>query len=185
MIEFTSSNTEKDLKGILELQRANLADALTPGEIQREGFVTVVHSFDVLKKLNGIEKHIIAKEHDKVIAYLLAMTQQSKHDIPILIPMFKIFEETMYEDKPVSSYNYLVVGQVCVAKEYRGRGVLDKCYDAYKNYFSNKYDFAITEIDYRNLRSINAHKRIGFKEIYRYVSGKTEWSIVVWDWQGL
>lgn len=183
MIEYTTSNTESDLKGILELQKANLPDALTPAEIQSQGFVTVVHSFNDLKKLNDIEKHIMAKDNNKVVAYLLAMTQQSKFDIPILISMFTMFEEVMYEGKPVSDYNYLVVGQVCVAKEYRGQGVLDKCYDAYKNHFIHKYDFAITEIDGRNLRSINAHKRIGFKEIYRYTSAKREWSIVVWDWR--
>lgn len=183
MIQYTSSNTESDLSGILELQKTNLPDVLTPDEIKSQGFVTVVHSYNDLKKLNDIEKHIIAKDDDNVIAYLLAMTQQSKFDIPILIPMFKMFDEVIYEGKPVSDYNYLVVGQVCVAKEYRGQGVLDKCYDTYKNYFTNKYDFAITEIDGKNLRSINAHKRIGFKEIHRYTTDKTEWSIVVWDWR--
>ena len=183
MIEYTTSNTESDLKRILELQRANLPNALTSDEIQSQGFVTVVHSFNDLKKLNDIEKHIIANDNGKVVAYLLAMTQQSKADIPVLIPMFKMFEEIVYKDKPVSDYNYLVVGQVCVAKEYRGQGILDKCYDTYKNYFINKYDFAITEIDGRNLRSINAHKRIGFKEIHRYTSDEREWSVVVWDWR--
>ncbi len=35
-----------------------------------------------------------------------------------------------------------------------------------------------------NIRSINAHKRIGFIEIYRYSdTNNTEWSIVIWDWK--
>jgi predicted GNAT superfamily acetyltransferase len=182
MIEYTSSNTENDLKGILELQRANLRDDLTEDEIESQGFVTVVHSYNDLKKLNDIERHIIAKDNDKVVAYLLAMTRQSRSDIPVLIPMFKMFAEKIYGDKPISNYNYMVVGQVCVAKDYRGRGVLDKCYDVYKNYFASRYHFAITEIDSRNLRSINAHNRIGFKEVGRYVADNTEWRIVLWDW---
>jgi len=50
--------------------------------------------------------------------------------------------------------------------------------------FVDKFDFAITEIDNRNQRSLNAHKRIGFREIHRYNSAdKTEWVIVVWDWK--
>ena len=34
------------------------------------------------------------KDGNKIIGYLLAMTQKSQFDIPILIPMFKIFNET-------------------------------------------------------------------------------------------
>ena len=89
----------------------------------------------------------------------------------------------LFRGKPVSAYNYLVVGQVCVDKDYRGRRILDECYAAYRNIFSKSYDFAITEIDCRNLRSIKAHKRIGFTELHTYAStDKKEWSVVIWDW---
>jgi hypothetical protein len=87
MIEFTTANSKSDLEGILILQKSNLAKGLSFEEIQSQGFVTVDHSFDQLKKLNDIEKHVIAKDDEKVIAYVLAMTQKSRHDIPILVPM--------------------------------------------------------------------------------------------------
>jgi len=118
-----------------------------------------------------------------VIAYLLAMTVYSKADIPALIPMFELFDQTPFREKPISGYTYLVVGQVCVDKNYRGQGVLDQCYEAYKKQFQSKYDFAITEIAIKNQRSINAHKRIGFSEIHCYEAPNgEEWSIVVWEW---
>jgi hypothetical protein len=76
-----------------------------------------------------------------------------------------------------------VVGQVCIDKQYRGQGILPNCYAVYKEYYNKKYDFAITEIASTNLRSLNAHRKIGFNEIHSY-SGpdKTEWIVVVWDW---
>ncbi len=111
------------------------------------------------------------------------MTEKSKYDLPVLIPMFELFKSIEFEQKKISSYNYLVVGQVCVDKEYRGTGIIAQCYASYKNYYSNKYDFAVTEIAATNLRSLNAHKRVGFKEIYRYHSEKQiQWVIVLWDW---
>lgn len=184
MISFTLSNTRKDLEGILELQKANLAANLPFKEKQSEGFVTVVHTFNQLSKLNYYEKHIIAKDNEKVIGYLLAMTQQSKTDIPILIPMFNIFNEIIFNNKRISDYNYIVVGQVCIDKLYRGKGILDKCYALYKEYYSDKYEFAITEIAKTNTRSLNAHKRIGFKEIKTYTSpDNVVWTIVVWNWE--
>ena len=77
------------------------------------------------------------------------------------------------------------VGQVCVDKAWRGQGILDHCYATYREQYRNKYDFAITEIAGGNLRSLKAHRRIGFKEINKYVSpDKTEWIVVLWDWHG-
>jgi hypothetical protein len=183
VITYSTANSDDDLKGILKLQKANLARGLSDEEIQTQGFVTVDHSFEQMKKLNASEKHIIAKEHDRVIAYLLAMTKACKHDIPILFPMFEVFDAIIYGNRKVSECNYLVVGQVCVDKDYRGQGILDKCYDAYRDRYQNKYDFAITEIASMNERSRNGHKRIGFTEIHTYTDpNHTKWVVVAWDW---
>lgn len=184
MIIYTTSKSIDDLAGIIELQKSNLPSNLTKEEIAGEGFVTVMHSLEDLEKMNAIEQSIIAKDDDKIIAYLLAMTKKSKADIPVLIPMFENFEKIKFRGKLLSEYNYMVVGQVCVAKSYRGLGILDNCYEEYKKQFKNKYDFAITEIATRNQRSINAHKRIGFAEIHRFnAPDNTEWSIVIREWQ--
>lgn len=186
MIIYTIAQSDDDLHGILDLQKANLRVNLSDTEINSQGFVTVVHSFRELKELNDIEAHVIAKQQDKVIAYLLAMTSKSKKNIPVLVPMFEMFEQVRLGTKFIANYNFIVVGQVCVAKEYRGKGILAKAYSKYKEHFENKYDFAITEIDNANQRSLSAHKKIGFTEIHRYHSpDKTEWVIVVWDWKGL
>jgi hypothetical protein len=183
-LTYTTSKSATDLFGIIELQKNNLPTNLTKEEISSQGFVTVIHSLPQLEKMNSIEQHVICKAGDKVIAYLLAMTKECKNDLPILVPMFKMFYEIPYGRKMLSGCNYIVVGQVCVDKPYRGLGVLDRCYQEYKYIFSKKYDCAITEIAATNLRSLNAHRRIGFNEIHRYKGpDNIEWSIVIWDWQ--
>ena len=183
MLTFTKATSTIDLEGILHLQKKNLAEGLSSEEIQSQGFVTVNHSFDQLKKLNDIEKHVIAKDGDKVVGYVLAMTQASNSDIPILVPMFDVFNNIIFNGKKVNDYHYIVVGQVCVDKAYRGQGIFDKTYATYKEFYKNKYDFAITEIATTNTRSLQAHKRIGFQVINSYIDpDKTEWDVVVWDW---
>ena len=184
MINFTAAIDEADLAGILQLQKENLPGALTKVEIQTQGFLTVKHSLELLKSLNDIEKHIIGKDGDKVVAYLLAMTKKSEKEIPVLFPLFEKFRKIQFKNKPVSDYNYLVVGQVCVHKSYRGQGILDNCYAAYRDYYKEKYTFAITEIANSNQRSQNAHKRIGFTEIHQYENDNGgKWNIVIWDWR--
>jgi L-amino acid N-acyltransferase YncA len=183
MITYTTSKTKEELEQILALQQQNLAVGLTAEEIAAQGFVTVSHSFDDLYKMNELEAHVIAKDNDRVIAYLLAMTIRSRFDIPILLPMFELFENVTYQHKKIADYNYMVVGQVCVAADYRGQGIFDACYAAYKSYFKDKYDFAITEIATRNQRSLNAHKRVGFETIHSYAAPDgEEWNIVLWKW---
>ena len=181
---FTTAQSDTDLYQILDLQKRNLPLSLSPEEVSREGFVTVSHRFEDLKKMNSYEPHVIAKEKDAVVAYLLAMTEKSKRDIPILIPMFDVFENIIYRGKKISEFKYLVVGQVCVAKEFRGRGVLDLCYEEYQKRFSPKYDFAITEISKKNPRSLRAHRRAGFEIVHEYAdSNGIDWDIVLWDWR--
>ena len=184
MIIYTTSSTTTDLEGILRLQKSNLTQRLTADELQSQGFVTLDHSYDQLKKFNDYERHVIAKDNDKVIGYVLAMTKMSRSDIPILFPMFNEFDTVSYKGKIISDFNYIIIGQVCVDKNYRGQGIFDNCYATYRDYYSDKYDFAITEIANTNLRSLNAHKRIGFKEIHSYLGpDHTEWIIVIWDWK--
>jgi GNAT superfamily N-acetyltransferase len=183
MITYTTSKTKDELAQILALQKQNLAVGLSADQIKAQGFVTVSHSFEDLYKLNELEAHVIAKDNDRVVAYVLAMTARSRFDIPILLPLFESFEEVHYQHKKIASYNYMVVGQVCVAADYRGQGVFDACYAAYKSYFKDKYDFAITEIATRNQRSLHAHKRVGFETIHTYVAPDgEEWNIVLWKW---
>lgn len=184
MITIVPAQEERDLRGILQLQKANLAVNLSSSEAAREGFVTVVHSYDQLLALNLLEKHLIAKEGDEVVAYILAMTEVSKRAIPVLIPMFEIFERTQYAGKRLSDYPSVVVGQVCVHQRYRGTGLFDQCYRVYKTHYSKRYSLAITEIAASNTRSLRAHQRIGFERIHSYTAPDgVAWEIVVWDWR--
>jgi len=182
-IVYTTPQRDEDLFGILSLQKRNLAIHLSDAEIATQGFVTVAHSFDDLSKMNAIEQSVIAKDDQQVIGYLLAMTDKSKLDIPVLIPMFEIFEEIEFGERTLADYNYIVVGQVCVDKAYRGGGVLDGLYRYYRDRFMDRYDFAVTEIASTNLRSLKAHARNGFKTIHQYTAPDgVAWCIVLLEW---
>ena len=184
MIIYTTTKNKSDLEGIYILQKTNLKKNLSEQEIESDGFVTVDHKRASLEKLTAIEPHIIAKNDKEIIGYVLAMTKESKYDIPIILPMFEEFEKITYEGKLVSEYEYIVVGQSCVHKNYRGQGIIQNCFQVYKETFDKRYDFTITEIAVTNHRSRNAHKKVGFKEIHSYTdSNQTEWVIVVWDWK--
>ena len=66
-------STDRELLEILDLQKQNLQQALTNKASLQEGFVTVNHSFEVLKRMNDKCAHCIAKHNGKVMGYALCM----------------------------------------------------------------------------------------------------------------
>jgi len=66
-INFTIATSEEELKQIITLQRKNLTASISTNEKQKEGFVTVQHDIEVLKKMNDTQAHIIAKSGDTVV----------------------------------------------------------------------------------------------------------------------
>src|SRR5690554_7712478 len=132
MITFKTTNNKKDLEGILQLQKANLKINLSKDEVEKDGFVTVDHDWETLIGLTNIEPHAIAKDNGKVVGYVLAMTKKSRLDIPLIYPMFDEFKKISYRGKAISDYNYMVVGQACVHKNYRGQGLIEGLFEEYK-----------------------------------------------------
>ncbi|AUC16439.1 GNAT family N-acetyltransferase [Tenacibaculum sp. SZ-18] len=175
MLIFTQTSTETELHQILGLQQKNLPKVLSDEEKKQEGFVTVEHDFETLFQMHEIHPHIIAKYNDKVVGYALSMSTVFKDSIPALIPMFTELEKLNIDQ------NFIIMGQVCVDKEHRGKGIFRSLYEKMSAVFTEKYSSIITEIDAENIRSINAHKAIGFKTISEYPANNQVWKIVAME----
>ncbi|MEP6750040.1 MAG: GNAT family N-acetyltransferase [Bacteroidota bacterium] len=182
MLEASQVSTEKELQQILHLQRQNLHGINDYAIEKEQGFVTVTHSLEQLKQMHNIAASVIVKEDDVLAGYALVMPIACSTVVPELFPMFERFGKMKYTGKPVEQYNFYVMGQICVAAAYRGKGVFDMLYNKHREAFQNKYDFIITEIATRNARSIRAHERIGFKTVDIYKDDLDEWAVVIWDW---
>jgi RimJ/RimL family protein N-acetyltransferase len=74
------------------------------------------------------------------------------------------------------------MGQVCIAKPYRGRGLFKALFQHHKKIYQSQFDLFITEIATRNRRSMRAHEKVGFKVIHIHRDEMDEWNVVAWDW---
>jgi len=175
-ILYKRAHTDKELNEILALQKQNLPNVISDSERKEQGFVTVNHSFDILKSMNTACSHVIATHNNHVVGYALCMLQQFKDDIPILKAMFSEI------DNSVNDHSYLVMGQVCIHKQYRGKGVFRGLYKHMKTELHNIYNSIITEVDTTNTRSLQAHYAIGFKHLKTYHSKGQDWELIYWDW---
>jgi len=170
-IQYTTVQTTDELIQILALQNMNLKSAVTPSEIVQEGFVTVQHTLEVLTRMNNACPHIIAKDDDKVVGHALSMTEDFKDEISILRPMFTELERNKIQ-------NFITMGQICISKTYRKKGIFRGLYDAMKKATYPRYDAIVTEVDTTNHRSLSAHLAVGFKKIGTYHSFGQVWELI-------
>jgi GNAT superfamily N-acetyltransferase len=183
MIRVTTTSGNDDLEKILGLQEKNLSRNLTTDEIKSQGFVTINHSLQMLQQMHTMAPSIIVKDDDRIVAYALTMLREFSALVPALEPMFEKFESLHWKNKPLNFYSYYVMGQICVDKAYRGQGLFDALYQKHKEVYSSRFDLLVTEIATRNLRSINAHQRVGFETVNTFRDETDEWNVVVWDWK--
>ncbi len=172
-IEFTRASRQEELEEILTLQEQNLASDLTEEEIEKEGFVTVSHTLDLLSKMNVVCPHIIAKDKGRVIGYALCMHPDFSREIPVLLSMFEQIREVVPKDQ-----SYMVMGQVCIDQAYRGKGVFRGLYKTMKRSLSSSFELIVTEVDSTNLRSLNAHCAIGFRNLLSYPADGRQWHLI-------
>ena len=177
MIEARQVADERELEQILDLQRRNLPRSLSQREMAENGFVTVEHTLEVLRRMHALVPSIVAKDGDELAGYALVMPVECRSFIPILAPMFQRLEAVgMFQQR------FYVMGQICVARPYRGRGVFDLLYRAHREQLQGRFDAVVTEVSVRNGRSLRAHQRVGFEELERYRDATDEWVLLIWRW---
>jgi hypothetical protein len=182
MLCSTLTRTTDELEQILQLQKQNLRHHVDEAEMKTQGFVTIQHDLNVLRQMNELAPAVIIKDNDQVVAYALTMLRECRQLIPDLEPMFALLDQLYWNNKPLNDYRFYVMGQVCISKQYRGKGLFDELFLYHKKIYQSRFDLFITEIATRNTRSIRAHERVGFKTIHVHRDELDEWAVVGWDW---
>ena len=172
-IRYVTASDDSELLQILKLQLANLPSSLSDNEKQSEGFVTVSHSLELLKAMNKKCPHILAKSDDLVVGYALCMHPDFRDKIDVLKPMFREIDKVLSPDEP-----YLIMGQICIAKSHRKRGIFRGLYKKMRESTQTEFSTIITEVDNRNQRSLLAHYAVGFRDLYQYHSDGTNWFLL-------
>lgn len=179
MITVRKAETQSELQGILDLQRKNFKNSVSVSEARQEGFVTVKHELKTLLRMQSYEPQIIAIDKDRVVGYALVMVTALRDTIEVLKPMFETLDGLEYDGRHLSEASYYIMGQVCIDKAFRGKGIFSRLYQEHRSAFGDSYDYCITEVSENNGRSMRAHIREGFEVIHRFRDHTDEWNILL------
>jgi GNAT superfamily N-acetyltransferase len=171
-----------ELEQILVLQRKNLKQALPEAEMHSQGFVTVQHELAALEKMHALAPSIIAHQGSELVAYALMMPRECGALMSVLVPMFELFERLEYRGKPLKEHRFYVMGQICIDKDHRGKGLFEALYHKHRELYQPRFDLILTEVSLRNQRSLRAHERVGFQVLHTHRDATDDWAVVLWDW---
>jgi len=183
MLEAGLVTSDHDLEAILRLQKQNLKTNISPEEKSSQGFVTMQFSLPMLQGIHRLSPSIVVRNGAEVVAYALVVPLAGRELYPSLETMFVNFNHIQWKGKPLHDYRFYVMGQVCVAKEWRGQGLFDLLYHTHRDILHMDYDFVVTEVSTSNHRSMRAHERIGFQKIFQHRDELDDWAVVLWDWK--
>src|SRR5687768_10624109 len=156
-----------ELEQIQELNHQNLKANLSAEEQLQEGFVSWPYSLELLEQMNGLAPSIIVKQGEDVVGYALVTLVEASAFHEDLKLMLANINAVQYKGRPLARYKFYLMGQVCIKKEFRGKGVFNLLYQEHKNVYSKDYDLLITEISAKNKRSLKAHEKLGFETIHK------------------
>lgn len=177
--KFISSDDE--LRQVAELSRLNSADNIADDVKAEQGYTSWKYSFEDLKALHQIAPSAIIKDGEKVIGYLLVLVKGSTAVYQPLAEALSIFDDKLYNGRPIMSYNVYFLGQTCIDINYRGQGLLRKLYEFHKDNFESVYDFALSSIARDNPKSMAVHTKLGFRTLFAFGEGDQIWDAVIWD----
>jgi GNAT superfamily N-acetyltransferase len=175
-------DSDEELRGIRDLQEANLPKNLSPEEAAQEGFVTASYTVEFLKVMHEAHPSVIAKAGDRVVGYALVATKEVRHQHDLLSGLFDAIDRIHCQGQPLAERNYVVVGQLCVGKGYRAQGLASRMYEFYRESLQDRFDSCLTDIVQSNRRSLRAHEKTGFRVVGTLEYGGVGWDVVMWDW---
>ena len=185
MVRIKLAQEVSELEGILALQRRNLKRCLSESEAEEQGFLIAEYNLAYLQQMQARRPSVVAVDDGRVVGYALVVTQEVRKGLPFISDFFDEIDRISYRGALLAGTDYVVVGQLCVDKDYRGQGLVDRLYGCFRASLDDRYHCGVTDIARANRRSLKAHQKVGFEVIHTIEYEGRTWDVVLWDWSEL
>ena len=192
-----NSNHDWWIDQVLEIQKLNHKFELTDEtEMDQQGFVTVRHTKSDLQDMAKYCPQFLAivvdndsNPYPKVVGYTFTINSQALAECPNLATINKTWFDMVLDVLSSSESNlkdmkWVLGAQVCVSKDYRRKGLLQKLYNQQFNDLqsSANVDAIVTAVDHANVPSLKAHTKANFTTLKKSNTGgknTTGWSLII------
>ena len=154
-IEYRRAGPE-DYAEIVRLQRANYIANLTAEE-RREGFLSAGFSLDQVAAIASDLGIAIVTMDDGLAGCLCGIRREFDHGSPVVEKMLESYDQAWFQGKPLSAFNSYIYGPVCIARQYRRRGLLRGLYDFQNKDLAGQFEVGVALVSHSNPHSMQAH----------------------------
>jgi GNAT superfamily N-acetyltransferase len=174
-----------DLEAIKAIQTENLKRNISSEESANQGYVTAEYTIEFLQELHSLQPTVVGRElaTSEVCGYAIAVHPAIRGKHALLDALFDDIDTVSYDGRDLRDAKYILCGQLCVKKGYRGQGLSTKMYEYFRAMLSNSYDSLITEVPTNNVPSLKAHEKLGFRCVKTTEFNGVEFQIILWDWR--
>lgn len=157
-----------DFDAMLNLHSLNHATRIAP-DTRADGFLTLELARSDLESLHQMRSVWIARDvtSGDLAGYVLA----APWDFYARWPMFRTQTDRFplaFGNAQLTVENSFQYGPVCVARKFRGRGLLAQLLSAVKARYREDYEFGATFINVENVASMSAHRKIGLQTVDKW-----------------
>ncbi len=145
-----------DIEGVLALQELYLVSNLSEVE-KTAGFVTTPFTIPQLHEVIQKQELFVAKDPNKIIAYIFAGSWSFFKQWPIFDYMITLLPTLKFLEFDITMTNSFQYGPICIHKEYRGSGLITPLFEFMRIHMLKKYPLALTFINKNNIPSTKAH----------------------------
>lgn len=138
------------------MQNENLLDYLAPDE-RGDGFVSTPFTLELLQELQNPDTFFVARAADGALAGYVFVGSWA---FCARWPAFQVALERFplrWNDQPLKAEDTFQYGPVCVARAFRGQGVLPLLFERVKSEMRSRFEVGTTWINMANGRSLRAH----------------------------
>jgi hypothetical protein len=168
-------------QAVLRLHCANLIANLSDDQ-RRGGFLSAEFTLDQVAQMAEDLGTTIALAENSVVGFVCAFRREFAAGSPIIAKMVDCYDRLVFGGKPLSIYNSYIYGPVCIAREYRRRGLLRGLYAAQRKDLAAQFEVGVAFVSRDNPHSLDAHVAgLGMTEVGNFECNGSTYAIVAFS----
>jgi len=154
-----------DYAAILDLQSANYIANLLAHE-REQGFLSAQFTLEQTAQIAEDLGTIVAVIDDQIVGFVCASRNESETGSPVIAKMLESYDRMIFEGRALKSFRSYIYGPVCLARDFRGRGLLRGLYQAQKKDLAGQFEIGVAFVSRSNPHSLETHvKGLGMTEV--------------------
>lgn len=146
----------RDYPAILSLQSTNYIGNLSE-EQRKTGFLSAQFTAEQTARIAEDLGTTVALVDHRIAGFLCAIRRDFDTGSPVIAAMLGAYHRLFFQGAPLSAYTSYIYGPVCIADEYRGRGLLRGLYNAQRRDLAGRYEAGVAFVSRDNPHSLTAH----------------------------